>query len=166
MPFERPPEEITRIAHLRGSMTVAVQISASIWEIPDALALSPVTRLVDSIPITIEGLTPSQDGESYEFQASIPAGWSSRGIQEEMNELVRKRLKVLDAQGHALTVGSADARNMGDVTQLTADINRTPDDGGAKTGPAAKIVWEIPTQTRSVVIQFDFKDLQINDPFN
>jgi hypothetical protein len=166
MPFERPPEEVTRIARLRGNMTVAVQISTSLWEVADPLGMSPATRLVDSIPVTIESLTPSQDGESYEFLASIPAGWSSRGIQEEMSELVRKRLRVLDAKGQALTVGTADARSMGDVTQLTAEVNRTPEDGGKKAGPAAKIVWDVPTQTRSVVVPFDFKDLQINDPFN
>jgi hypothetical protein len=166
MPFERPPEEVSKIAIFRGTMTVAIQTSATTWEVPEPLAMSPCTQLVDSIPVTIESLTPTSDGESYEFQASLPAGWSSKGIQDEMAELVRKRLNVLDADGHRLTVGSADARGLGDVTRITAELSRTPEDGSPKAGPPTKLIWEVPTRTRSVVVPFDFKNLVINDPFN
>jgi hypothetical protein len=166
MPFERPPEEVSKIASFRGTMTVAIQTSATTWEVPDPLSMQPCTKLVDSIPVTIESLTPSSDGESYEFQASLPAGWSSKGIQDEMAELVRKRLKFLDADGHPLAVGSADARGLGDVTRITAEVSRTPEDGSPKAGPPAKLIWQVPTRTRSVVVPFDFKNLVINDPFN
>jgi hypothetical protein len=173
MPFQRPPEEVNRIGVFKGSVTVAIQTVSQDWEIVDPISIrtpfpqgEEKTRLVDSIPVTIESFTASHGGDSYELQASIPSAWSSKGAQDEMMELIRKRLKVLDADGKSLLLGSVDARNTNDDTEISADFNRAPQPDGSSTGVPVKLIWNIPAETRSLVVPFEFKNLPINDPFN
>jgi len=175
MPFQRPPEEVNRIGVFKGSVMIAIQTVSQNWEIPDPLSMAATfpraqreeqTRLVDSIPVTIESFTASHGGDSYELQATIPSVWSSKGAQDEMMELIRKRLKVLDSDGKPLLLGSVDARGTNDDTEITADFNRAPQPDGSSTGAPVKLIWDIPAETRSLVVPFSFKDLPINDPFN
>jgi len=166
MPFQRPPEEVSRIGVFRGSVTVAIQTLSQNWEIDGPVSMSPTTRLVDSIPVTIDSFTPSHGSDSFELQASIPSAWSSKGAQDEMMELIRKRLTVLDAEGKPLLLGSVDSRGTNDGTEVSADFNRAPQPDGSSTGPATKLIWDIPAETRDLVVPFEFKDLPINDPFN
>ena len=81
-------------------------------------------------------------------------------------ELIRKRLTVLDAEGKPLLLGSVDSRGTNDGTEVSADFNRAPQPDGSSTGPATKLIWDIPAETRDLVVPFEFKDLPINDPFN
>jgi hypothetical protein len=166
MPFQRSPQDVSRISVFQGSVTIAVQTSAQTWEIADPLFMSPATRLVDSIPVTIDSFTSARGGESYELQASIPSGWSSKGAQDEIMELLRNRLKVQDANGNLLLLGTVDARGTNDGTEISATFNTAPQPNGAHTGPPVKLAWDIPAETRKLVVPFDFKDLPINDPFN
>lgn len=166
MPFQRPVEEVSRIGRFQGRVTIAIQASAETWEVRDPLTISPVTRLVDSMPVTLETFAPVRSGEAYELLATIPAGWSSRGTQDEMTELIRKRMQVFDAAGHSLALGTVDTRSTNEGTEITADFSAAPQPDGGKTGPPARLVWQIPAETRTLVLPFDFKDLPITDPFN
>ena len=163
-PFQRPPDGGTQIGRYQGELTVVVQTRAGRWEITDPLSMSPDTRLIDSVPITIDGLTPS--GDSYELQVGLPYGWSTGSTTDEVMELLRKHLSILDEAGHPLSLGVVDSRITNDGTEITASFARSTQPGGIKPGKPAKIVWLVPDETRRLTVPFDFKDIPVDDPFN
>jgi hypothetical protein len=165
MPFQRPPEEVNRIAHFQGSIKIAIQTASEIWKVADLLTMSPQTRTVDSMPITLESFGTARVGEGYELVLSVPSGWSSKGTQDELVELIRKRLQVLDAHGRKLTLGAVDPRAANDGTEITAAFSTAVADG-PNTGAPASLLWDIPAHTRELVVPFDFKDIPIAEPFN
>ena len=105
-------------------------------------------------------------GQSYELLITLPTGSSSRGTQDEISELIRKRLTVLDANGRKLSLGMIDSRGTNDGAEITADFTPAPQPDGNRTGTPAKLVWDIPSETRQCAVPFDFKSIPINDPFN
>ena len=167
MPFQRPPEEVSRIGRLKGTIDVIIQTAADAWEIRDPASMSATTRLVDSVPVTLESFFPSRSGgEGYELLANLPAGFNSRGTQDEITELIRKRMKVLDDHGLPLTLSVVDTHGTNEGTEITADFTPVSPPQGGRVGPPASILWDIPTQPRRLTVPFDFKNLPINDPFN
>lgn len=167
MPFQRPPDEVSRIGRLKGSVSVFVQVGAEMWEVNDPATMSATTRLVDSVPVTLESFYPAHaGGEGYELLAALPVGFSSRGTQDEITELIRKRMQVLDDHGRALKLSMVDSRGTSDGAEVTADFTPGDPPDGGRVGPPAKILWNIPTETRQLDIPFDFKQIPINDPFN
>lgn len=167
MPFQRPPDEVIRIGRLKGSINVVVQTAADIWEVKDPATMTATTRMVDTVPVTLESFYPARSGgEGYELLAALPIGFNSRGTQDEITELIRKRMKVLDENGQALTVSMVDSRGTNDGAEVTADFIPSTLRGGVRIGSPAKIIWDIPTETRQLVVPFDFTEIPINDPFN
>lgn len=167
MLFQRPAEDVTRIGRLKGTLNVVIQTASDVWEVRDPASMSATTRMVDSVPVTIESLTASRTGgQSYELLVTLPTGSNSRGTQDEMSELIRKRLTILDANGHKLSLGMVDSRGTNDGAEITADFTPAPQPDGNRTGPPAKLVWDIPSETRECPVPFDFKSIPINDPFN
>jgi hypothetical protein len=167
MPFQRPLEEVNRIGRLKGTLNIVVQTATNTWQVHDPATMSATTRLVDSVPVTLESFFPARaGGEGFELQAALPVGFNSRGTQDEITELIRKRMKVLDENGHALSLSMVDSRGTNEGAEITADFTPVNPPGGGRVGTPAKIVWEIPAETRQLVVPFDFKDLPINDPFN
>jgi hypothetical protein len=167
MPFQRPPEEVSRIGRLKGTINVVVQTATDAWEVRDPATMSATTRLIDSVPVTLESFVPARaGGEGYELLANLPAGFNSRGTQDEITELIRKRMKVVDENGRALTLSMVDSRGTNEGAEITADFTPVSRPEGGRVGPPAKILWDIPTETRQLVVPFDFKEIPINDPFN
>jgi hypothetical protein len=167
MPFQRPPDEVNRIGRLKGTINVVVQTVTDVWEVRDPASMSASTRVIDSVPVTLESFVPARaGGEGYELLANLPPGFNSRGTQDEITELIRNRMKVLDENGRALTLKMVDSRGTNEGAEITADFTPVNAPEGGRIGPPAKILWDIPTETRTVVVPFDFKELPINDPFN
>jgi len=163
--FQKPADS-EKIAQLRGEVTVCVAGAATLWEVNDPLNSAAVTRTVDGIPITIESLGAA--GEGYVLRTSIPFGWSSTDVQQsEVKDLMRRGLRLLDAQGRPLKLGTPD-NSPGDSGSTDITVIFTPDASGAggKTGRPAKLVWEVPEGVRELVVPFDFKNVPINDPYN
>jgi hypothetical protein len=173
MTFQRPPEEVSRIGSLQGTITAVVETSTQVWEIDKPLKMDSETRVVDSVPVTIEGLSRQNDG-NYELQLKVPPGWSSRGAQDELSELIHKRMQIIDGHGTSLSLNSVDVRNNGEGTVVADFVPPPHADGSGSALPAAddplilpaKIRWNIPAGTQNVTIPFQLKDLAIGDGFN
>jgi len=159
--FQHPQEGVLRIAELRGKITVSVQTGQRDWEIDDPLNAAPNTCTIDSIPVTFQSFRGSDD--SYELRASIPFGWSdSRAPTDEIADLMRRSLTILDAQGHALAMGSPDATRGTSTTDISVDFTRSI--GKSRRGMPAKLTWRIP-ETARVTAPFSFKELPIDGGF-
>jgi hypothetical protein len=167
MLFQRPADDASKIGRLKGTLNVVIQTASDVWEVRDPASMSATTRLVDSVPVTIESFTASRTGgQGYELLITLPTGSSSRGTQDEISDLIRKRMTVLDANGHKLSLGMIDSRGTNDGAEITADFTPAPQPDGNRTGPPAKLLWDIPSETRECAVPFDFKSIPINDPFN
>lgn len=163
--FQRPPDGVNKLRLLKGTVAVFVPTARETWQVNDPLALSSTTKVIDSVPVTLENFTRNSSGDGYELQALIPL--ASRGVQQdEVMELIRKSLKVLDASGRPLTFLALDFRNAGDAIEIMVDFARSPGAPNAKTGRPATVVWQIPTEVRKLVVPYEFKDVSINDPWN
>jgi hypothetical protein len=157
-PFQRPGDDVTRIAELRGHVSLSVQGGTTRWEVADPMGMSSVTRTIDGIPVTLESMI-SAGGTSYELHLSIPYNWSSSTTrQDEIVELLRRGLRVTDAAGRRLAVVSPDARAGASGTDIEVNVSRD-----SKTGPPAKLTWDIPDQTRELIVPFAFKNIPIAD---
>jgi hypothetical protein len=161
-PFQRPGDDVNKIAELRGQVRLSVQGGLTRWEINDPLGMSAVTRMIDNMPVTLESLA-SSGGASYELHVRIPYDWiNSTTHQDEVMELLHRGLHVYDAAGRSFSVASPDSHpGSGGSTDIEVDLSRD-----SKTGPPAKLIWEIPDQTRELVVPFAFKNIPIGDPFN
>lgn len=159
--FQHPQEGVLRVAELSGQITISVQCGFAVWEIADPLNMSPATRTVDSIPVTIHSVRGTED--SYELRASIPYGWSDTlTASDEIVDLMRRGLRLMDAAGHVLPMGTPDTQRGTSTTDITLDFTRGI--GKLREGVPAKIVWDVP-ETRKVVAPFNFKNLPIDGGF-
>jgi hypothetical protein len=159
--FQHPQEGVLRVAELSGQITISVQSGASTWEIDDPTNISPATRTVDSIPITIHSVRGG--GDSYELRASIPFGSSDiRSAADEVVDLMRRGLRLMDSAGHVLPMGAPDMTRFTSTTDITVDFTRGI--GKFQQGPPAKILWDVP-ETRKVIAPFTFKNLPIDGGF-
>jgi hypothetical protein len=161
--FQRPPEA-EKIGELRGQFTVCVLGGTTRWEIPDPLSIASVGRTVDSIPVTLEALTGA--GDRYLLKVSIPFGWSSSDSQlAEIENLMQRGLRLLDASARQLTAGTPDHNSGSETTDIEMTFSTRSLTGDKPTGPPARLVWEIPEKTRDVTIPFNFKNIPINEDF-
>ncbi|HSZ58309.1 MAG TPA: hypothetical protein VK797_21770 [Tepidisphaeraceae bacterium] len=158
-PFQRPADDVTHIAELRGHVTLSVQAGTARWELSDPLGTSPVTRNIDGAPVTLDKLV-SAGASGYELHVSISDSRNS-AFQDEIADLLRRGLRIDDAAGRPLTIVAIDPRQMSLATDIEVDLSRD-----AKTGPPAKLIWDIPDQTRELLVPFSFKNIPIGDPFN
>lgn len=163
--FQRPGDS-DKIAELRGQVTVSVAGATTLWEVKEPLNAAPVTRTIDGIPVTIEALAAAGDG--YVLRTTIPFAWSGNDVQQnEIKDLMRRGLRLLDARGRALSAGTPDNSPGGSgSTDITVIFSPGAAGAGNKTGPPAKLVWEVPDSIRDLVVPFNFKAIPIYDPYN
>jgi hypothetical protein len=160
--FQRPPGD--RIAELRGNVKLAIQETAAKWEIADVLEMSPATRIIQAIPVTLDSVRNLSD-ETCQLQLSIPYGWDHTGPeQDEVIDLMHRGLALYDAAGKPLTMDVPEARQQTSSTEI--DVNFSRGSGRAKAGPPAKLIWTIPDKVREMFVPFEFKNIPIDDPFN
>ena len=156
--FQHPQDGVIRVAELTGQITISVQSGSSSWEIDEPINMSPVTRTIDSIPVTIHALRG--DGDSYELRASVPFGWSDTTVPaSEIMDLMRRNMQLLDASGKALQPGTPDPQRGTATTDITLDFTRGI--GKSRVGAPARIVWQVP-ESRKVSVPFAFKNLTID----
>jgi hypothetical protein len=79
----------------------------------------------------------------------------------QIQQSMTNRLKVLDAQGHTLQNRGFSSSGSNDRIdfQIRYASGNDPDGDGVAAGTPAKLVWEIPTETKQRKISFEFKDL-------
>jgi hypothetical protein len=110
-------------------------------------------------------MTRNATSETYQLRASIPYGWTDRAGQDEITELMRTRLQVLDVHGQPLSIGGIDTYRTADGMEMSAEVSRPAEAAGTPGGPPAKIIWNVPDETLALTVPFEFKDLPFDDAF-
>lgn len=164
LPYKTPAEEVTKISRFRGSIAVLAQAGTQMWEIADPLTLTPQTKMVGTLPVTLQRFAAKRSGKGYELQGLIAEISSDPAGRDEVLESMRTRLRLLDSEGRAFKSGEVDATRTSEGTRVVADFS-LPDVQNSKIGPPTRLAWEIPAELRKVVLPFDFRDIPIDDPF-
>lgn len=163
--LQHPAGEGDKIASFKGSVTVAVQTRSENWEVPDPVGMPAVTRLVDGIPVTLASFGPKSASEEYQLQVRIPDGWANRMTMGQIMESLRTRLQVVDDRGGPLMLRDLSEHGLGSGINFELDFVADAGPDGTPPGKPARVVWEVPTETRQLTIPFEFRNLPISDPF-
>ena len=162
--LQYPQDPGTRIARLRGSAAFTVQTRGRRIEVDHLPAAPERDEVVNGMRLTFRDFKKSE-GKTWTLRlrlayADAAHAGRPRPIETELWQAnIQTRLKVLDAGGQALEYtgfGSSGGAETMDV-QLTFSPSQALD--GRTSGDPVKLAWEIPTETRDVVVPFEFADL-------
>ncbi len=139
-----------RIVRFVCATTFTLQTKSQKLEIADILTAKETTQTLGSSQITFKGI--SKSGENWEVNLS-----SSNPVP--FQEMMQNRLQLLDAANRPLDRRGMSAQ--GDGNRMTFRLlfgpSRRPD--GGLTGDPARLVWEVPVESKAVPVQFEFDDL-------
>jgi hypothetical protein len=147
-----------RIARLRGAAQFLVRTSFETWELPQIMTVQNATRVIAGARITIEGLSRSDDGYTLRIRGQgALCGLGSPGITEQF-ESIRRSIKLLDQNGRAFSVDFAGGSGREDWSYL---FTFKPTPAQDATSEPAKLIWDVPTEAKFLIVPFEFKDLPL-----
>lgn len=154
-----PPNAGRRIAKLKGSARYLIQTRAERAEIPDVLAARNVSKVVAGRRFVLKEVR--RNGDAYTVHLTLyrtgwaPAEWS---LLYPYNFF-----KLEDAKGRPLyrvpRAGGGGAG--GDQLDITLTFRRQTWLEDEDLGEPAKLVWEVPTESKTVTVPFEFNDLPL-----
>lgn len=148
------------IARLAGTVTFVVQTKSEKIEIPDPLTLKDAFRVVGGSRVTFHQMT--RNGERFELKVSLTPDGNAAGADgargmSSLFQSVQSRLRVLNAAGEPLDRRGFSSEGSGREMRFTLHFAARP--GAAANGEPARLVWDVPTETRDVEVPFEFTDL-------
>ena len=159
--FYYSPEVGKRIAHLKGSIRFAICTKRETWEVADIQSAKEVLRKLPSGTYIVKSL----DGDginplTYDLKAQI------QGIASSTNPLfsydvILASLRLVDASGQAFVRGgSAGGTGNGGAREYHVGFRRQGD-AGQILGSPSKLIWDIPIETRDLIVPLELKDLPL-----
>jgi hypothetical protein len=154
------PDAGGKIALLRGEMKFSVQTRADVFETDDLSKLQNVTRIVNQTAITLKQFT-NRNGK-YELEMTFAGSAQLNQWQWNRIQNVIATIQVLDDQDQPLQhrlggIGSGENLNLV-IEYITNDAH---DGSISNTGAPKKLRWEVATETRTVSVPFELRDLDL-----
>ena len=147
-----------RIAKLRGAAQFLVRTASETWELSQIMTVQNATRMIGGARITIEGLSRSDEGYTLRIRGQgALCGLASPALADQF-EAIRRSIKLLDQNGRAFSVDFAGGSGRDDWSYLFT-FKPTPSQDA--TAEPAKLIWEVPTEAKFLVVPFEFKDLPL-----
>lgn len=147
-----------RIAILKGHGTFMVQARSETIEIPEVLSAKNVSRSVAGKRFVLKDVRKTTENM---YEASITL-YRSGVNPAEWSFMANHAFKLVDAKGNALMrTGPNITGSTPDATEMKFVFNRNLWNNGEIAGEPVKLVWEVPTETREVVVPFEFRDLPL-----
>jgi hypothetical protein len=152
-----PPEGAgAKIAKLKGTGRFLLQTRSEKTEISDVLAARNETRAAGGKRFTLKEVR--RTGDSYQLVITLyRSGWQ----QNEWNYMYTyNAFRLVDGKGNPLTrVSNSTAHSNAESMEMTLTYQRVLFNDAA--GEPAKLLWEVPTETKEVVVPFEFTDLPL-----
>ncbi|MGE5611143.1 MAG: hypothetical protein ACM359_17970 [Bacillota bacterium] len=158
IPLSPPANAGQRIAKLKGSARYLIQTRAERAEISDVLTAKNVTKTVAGRRFLLREVR--RNGDLYTAHLILyRAGWTPA----EWSLLYPYNFfKLEDAKGHPLyRVPRAGGGGGGEQLDITLSFRRQTWQDGEDLGEPAKLVWEVPTESKTVTVPFEFNDLPL-----
>jgi hypothetical protein len=147
-----------RIARLRGSAQFLVRTQFETWELSQVMSVQNATRVIAGARITIEGLSRSDEGYTLRIRGQgALCGLVSPGLTDQF-EAIRRSIRLLDQNGRLFSVDFAGGSGREDWSYL---FTFKPTPAQDATAEPAKLVWDVPTEAKFLVVPFEFKDLPL-----
>ena len=144
---------------LKGNVGVVLQTKFETIDIPNITSAKNVQKTAGTTHFTFKGL--SKTGELYQLAASAQA---DQNKPEEWNRVQTifssHDLKLLDADGEPWTVVGTGINGNNNTIEATITFSR---DGHPPPAPGepSRLVMKIPTESRDVMVPFEFTDLPL-----
>ena len=152
-----PADAGQKIASLKGKARFIIQTKAEKAEIADVLSARNVAKVVGGKRFTLKEVRKA--GESYVVQMTLyRSGWSAN---EWMLMYPYNIFRLEDAKGNRLmrTGNAGGGGGGGDEANVNLTFARQAWQCGESAGEPAKLLWEVPTESKEVLVPFEFKDL-------
>ena len=147
-----------RIARLRGSAQFLVRTQFETWELSQIMTVQNATRVIAGTRITIEGLSRSDEGYTLRIRGQgALCGLVSPGLADQF-EAIRRSIRLLDHNGRAFAVDFAGGSGREDWSYL---FTFKPTPAQDTTAEPAKLIWDVPTEAKFLVVPFEFKNLPL-----
>jgi hypothetical protein len=156
--LHHPPGAGNRIARLRGSAQFMVRTQHQTWELSQVMTVQNATRVIGGCRLTIEGLSRNEEGYTLRIRGQGPlCGVVPAGMSEQF-EAIRRSMKLLDNHGRAFAVDFAGGSGREEWSYL---FTFKPTPAQDATAEPAKLIWEVPTEAKFVVVPFVFENLPL-----
>lgn len=153
----------TKITRLRGTVTFNVQAGSQMIEIADLLTAPEAGHVVGGINVQFKGMKkskPDDPASTYELTLSITQDALAGNSWNQIQRSMQSKLKVLDADGNPLDSRGFGSSGNNNRIDFNLQFARSQDpQTGQLRGEPAKLVWEVPTETKDRKVSFEFTDL-------
>lgn len=151
----------TRIVRFQGSMGFVVQTDSEKIELRDLQNVRHSSRVINGLKVTFEDM--KKVGDAWQLHIHIDQPNFAGAEWQEFIEGVQNRMQILDAAGNRLDQRGMSTSAGGNVVDVELNFARGNRPDGSVTGDPARLVWEVPTQTRTLSVPVEFKDLPLFD---
>ena len=154
-----PPDAGKRIATLRGSLRFIVQTRVESGRIDNPLAAKNAEAMVAGRRFVLKELV--QTGDKY--VVSMTAQRSALNANEFTGASPPIQFRLLDAQGVPLDrIGLPQMRGgTPEQAEIELQFQRPGSAAGPSAGAPARLVWDIPIDSREIEVPFVFKDVPL-----
>ena len=155
------PNQGKKIARLKGSTRFVVITKIERWELSDILTARNITKDVPFGKCIVKQVTKKSD-QNYEIQVALenPPAMAAQAEVAGEHSTVQQSIRLEDANGRSWYSqgGSGSSSNARRDFTFTYYRQSSGRDG---PGIPAKLVWEIPIETKDVSVPIDFRDLPL-----
>jgi len=146
----------TRIVRFHGSTKFLVQTKMRDFEIDNLAELHELATTVNGIPVTFHDLKVKDD--QCVLRVGMPQSSAANPQWQNIVNQIQTRLQLLDTRGNELDHRGAGMNMDGQSAEFTINFGAN---NGDRTRRPAKLVWEIPTESREITVPIRFTDIPL-----
>jgi hypothetical protein len=154
-PLEFPNDGFTKLASLKGTISVAVASRVEHLDLPDVKSAVNQPKRLGDWTFVLESCDIGQRDGNYAVKVTVP----SRMVDANAVYSMMSQIQLIDAAGNSISSGYNSGS--GDMTHY--EIKKT------FTAPdvihlPVRLKWDVPVETKEKQIPFEFKDLPLPTP--
>jgi hypothetical protein len=156
-----PDKPGARISKLAGTLTFAAASRFDTIELTDLAAARNVSAVNGDSQLIIRHITQTGDRYEVSLAAIAPLGDSAE-FNRLQQLLYSADVRLLDASGQSIlksTGPNFTAADSPNTLELSIVFDRNLSDGRPTPAPAARLVWQIPVETKTIQVPFELLDL-------
>lgn len=148
-----------KIVKFKAQATFIIQTRSEKFELDNVLNLRQTTKIVNGVAITFKDLKKA--GDSYQLHLHVAQANFGGPEWQQLVEGVQTRLQLQDAAGNPFDHRGMSSSGSNDAIEVTLDFAPSPRPDGKSIGEPAKILWDIPTESKPVNVPIEFKNLPL-----
>ena len=150
-----------RISQLKGALFVTLRTRTETAEVHDLLNARDVAGTVAGMPFVVRGFKRLGERE-YELQMSVQRDARAGDDWDRVRRTITaSSVRVADADGNLLVRGVPSTNYAAERVDLAARFTLPDPGAGQRAAEPATLLWEVPTETKDVLVPFEFADLPI-----